>query len=318
MEHSFDIEIAKEYGIHCAILLKSIYFWVKKSKANEQNLFDGRYWTYNSKKAFTKLFPYMSERQIDYALKQLIEKGLILTGNYNKNTYDRTLWYALTDKAFCILHDCDMHFTKLLNATNNFVGPIPDINNSYLQSSDINTLQDTNNKDNLDKCELVKKEANSTKSSVLGKINISFNKTPETKRAEPKTKQEMMILNLQKELEYLNKSKETKDLLKQWIAVIVKNKGGIQIEQIKLALTNLEKLSEKDEEFEREIIKKATMLGYIDFSWVNIEKKQKNPFIHNPNKVDSEEEIYRKQQNNEYIDWSEREFYDDGTPVKKY
>ena len=31
MEHSFDINIAKEYGITEAILLKNIYFWVKKN-----------------------------------------------------------------------------------------------------------------------------------------------------------------------------------------------------------------------------------------------------------------------------------------------
>lgn len=31
MEHSFDIEIAAEYGIECAILLKHLYFWIKKN-----------------------------------------------------------------------------------------------------------------------------------------------------------------------------------------------------------------------------------------------------------------------------------------------
>lgn len=30
MEHSFDIKIAKEYGIEEAIILKNIYFWVQK------------------------------------------------------------------------------------------------------------------------------------------------------------------------------------------------------------------------------------------------------------------------------------------------
>ena len=31
MEHSFDINIAKEYGIEEAIFIKHFYFWVKKN-----------------------------------------------------------------------------------------------------------------------------------------------------------------------------------------------------------------------------------------------------------------------------------------------
>ena len=33
MEHSFDTEIAKEYGIQEAILIKFIYFWVEKKSS---------------------------------------------------------------------------------------------------------------------------------------------------------------------------------------------------------------------------------------------------------------------------------------------
>lgn len=126
MEHSFDVEIAKKYGVNCAILLKNIYFWTEKNKANNINYYDGNYWTYNSKKAFAELFPYMNERQIDYALKKLLDEGLIMTGNYNKLAYDRTLWYAITKMGYCILQNCEMEPTKLLNGTNKIVGPIPD------------------------------------------------------------------------------------------------------------------------------------------------------------------------------------------------
>ena len=38
MEHSFNIELAKEYGILEAILLKNIWFWIEKKRANEKNL----------------------------------------------------------------------------------------------------------------------------------------------------------------------------------------------------------------------------------------------------------------------------------------
>ena len=128
MEHSFDIDIAKRYGIQPAILLKNIYFWIEKNRANDKNFYDGYYWTYNSKKAFAELFPYMTARQIEYALQKLIEDDLIITGNYNKVAYDRTLWYAITKKGYSILQNCEMEETKKGNAIPENVKPIPNIN----------------------------------------------------------------------------------------------------------------------------------------------------------------------------------------------
>lgn len=133
MEHSFDVEIAKKYGINAAVLLKNIYFWIEKNRANGKHCYDGYYWTYNSKKAFAELFPYMNERQIDYALKKLINDGIIITGNYNENKYDRTNWYAITKMGYSILQNCEMDLTILSNRNDNIVEPIPDIN------TDINT-----------------------------------------------------------------------------------------------------------------------------------------------------------------------------------
>ena len=103
MEHSFDINIAKEYGITEAILLKNIYFWVKKNALNKTSAYDGRYWTYNSVRSFAGLFPYLNERQIKYALKKLRDRELIAVGNFNSDKRNRKLWYTLTDKALTLL-----------------------------------------------------------------------------------------------------------------------------------------------------------------------------------------------------------------------
>lgn len=128
MEHSFDIEIAKDYGIETAIILKHLYFWIEKNKANDDNYFEGKYWTYNSVKAFSDLFPYMTEKKIRSALIKMEEQGLLITGNFNKSQYDRTKWYALTDKAYSILLKGDFHFTKKENGSSSEGEPIPDIN----------------------------------------------------------------------------------------------------------------------------------------------------------------------------------------------
>ena len=97
MYHYFDIDIAKKYGINEAILLNNIAFWVYKNRANEHNNYEGRYWTFNSVKAFTELFPYMSNSTIRRALNNLKENGLILIGNFGDTLTNKTNYYTLTD-----------------------------------------------------------------------------------------------------------------------------------------------------------------------------------------------------------------------------
>ena len=114
-EHSFDVEIAREFGVNAAILFKNICFWIEKNKANGKNYFDGDYWTYNSKRAFSILFPYMSERQVGTALQKLIHARMIKTGNYNADKRDQTMWYALDINGACIMQKCNSHLTKAHN-----------------------------------------------------------------------------------------------------------------------------------------------------------------------------------------------------------
>lgn len=118
MEHSFDIEVAQEYGIAEAIFIKHFQFWIAKNKANGSHQHDNRTWTYNSNKAFAELFPYLSTQSIRTSLKHLTERGVIITGNYNDNPYIKTLWYAFADENKWI---CQFQQTDLLKSTNGFV-----------------------------------------------------------------------------------------------------------------------------------------------------------------------------------------------------
>lgn len=103
-DHHFNVEIAKECGVNASILFSNIAYWIEHNKANGINYHDGHYWTFNSMKAFSELFPYFSEKQIKTALKKLEDDGLIMTGNYNKLPFDRTKWYAVTNKGYTILN----------------------------------------------------------------------------------------------------------------------------------------------------------------------------------------------------------------------
>lgn len=144
MQHSFDIEIAEKYGISESILLQHLWFWIEKNKANEKNFYDGTYWTYNSTKAFVKLFPYMTQRQIQNALKRLKDKGIIKTGNYNKSAYDRTLWYAFTELGKSIMQKCKMENTDLSNGLYENVTPIPDINTNINANTNTDDIYSEN------------------------------------------------------------------------------------------------------------------------------------------------------------------------------
>ena len=128
MIYCFDGRVAKEYGVNAAVILYNLDFWIKKNKGNEKHFYDGTYWTYNSARAFTEVFEFLSERQIQACLKKLVDDGILITGNYNKIAYDRTLWYAITKKGYSILRNGEMETTKLSNGTTQIVEPIPDIN----------------------------------------------------------------------------------------------------------------------------------------------------------------------------------------------
>ena len=128
MVHFFDVDVAKEYGIECAVIFQNIGFWVQHNRENGLNDYDGSFWTYNSAKAFEHSFPYMSYQKIGRALTKLEEVGLIKSGNYNKSKFDRTKWYTLTEDGYRVFRNENSHLSNLINGDITGDKPIPDIN----------------------------------------------------------------------------------------------------------------------------------------------------------------------------------------------
>jgi hypothetical protein len=93
--HSFDPNIAQRIGISAAVIYQNIFWWCQKNAANERNIIDGLAWSYNSVRAFTTLFPYLTAKQVRTALTVLEDEGLILVANHNVDPRDRTKWYAI-------------------------------------------------------------------------------------------------------------------------------------------------------------------------------------------------------------------------------
>lgn len=146
MYHSFNTAIAKECGMAAAVLFENIRYWIRKNAANNKHFYDGRYWTYNSNKAFAEQFDYLSPDQIYRAIAKLEAKGLLLGGNYNASPYDRTKWYALSDAAIAYIsniENAEADFANLQNGNSESPKPIPNINTN-INTNNTPLLSSTN------------------------------------------------------------------------------------------------------------------------------------------------------------------------------
>ncbi len=118
MNHSFNVQLAQVYGIPGAILIQHFDFWLTKNRANGKHFKDGAYWTYCSLDALSVIFPYLSKRQIKYAIQKLKQADVIKVEQFNKTKHDQTNWYAFTDTflkspcssmvQFCLIDDPKM------------------------------------------------------------------------------------------------------------------------------------------------------------------------------------------------------------------
>lgn len=126
MINAFDSEVAKLVGVNAAVLFKNIEYWVEKNATNGQNEHDGRYWTYNSVKAYSEQFPYLTQKQIRTALSKLEDSGLVMTGAFNDVPYDRTKWYTLTDRGIALCRNENIHLPERAATSDPQVEPIPD------------------------------------------------------------------------------------------------------------------------------------------------------------------------------------------------
>lgn len=143
MTHSFDVDIAVEYGLTEAILLNNIAFWVKQNRLNENNYFNGLYWTYNSIKAFTGLFPYLSRETIKRALKHLKDEGLIVVGDFSGDRFKRTNYYSLTEKGLSVLQKSNTRLAQ--NEPHERLNLTQSIFNKNTDSTVINNTDINNN-----------------------------------------------------------------------------------------------------------------------------------------------------------------------------
>jgi hypothetical protein len=96
--HFFSVALAERYGPIESIILSNICWWVETNRKNNKHCYQNKYWTYGSASGFKAIFSYLPGEQIRRTLARLREEGALMTGNFNKMRYDRTLWYTVSDE----------------------------------------------------------------------------------------------------------------------------------------------------------------------------------------------------------------------------
>lgn len=184
MDYSFNAAVAVKYGVEEAVLIHNLYWWISKNKANNKHFYDGRYWTYNSRKAFAELFPFWTNKQMRRICNSIEKQGAAIVGNYNKNQMDRTLWYALSDIVLSLYGEQDDRGTATVNEKQNTL----DIAKNNVEQVDINTNKNTiclngqmqlpnqaNASDQMDNCKCLDGQMQVTKQANDTDINTNIN-----------------------------------------------------------------------------------------------------------------------------------------------
>lgn len=110
--------LAVKLGLNEALVLQQIHYWATM----KLNLKDGYYWVYNTYEDWANQFPFMSKSTIGRVLRNLEKNKVVVVGNYNKLSFDKTKWYRIDYNELKKYED---------NTSNDgFVEPVNDISKS--------------------------------------------------------------------------------------------------------------------------------------------------------------------------------------------
>ena len=141
MIFSFDSKVAEEHGVTEAILYEFFSRILVKNMIDEVNHENGTFWTVASYAALSAVMPFYTERQIRYAMANLMEKGVIL--QMKKKHRNRTSWWGMPIEALQKLHPTKLSDEKEAEATRMSPPPAPKeapANNNIISISNRNNI----------------------------------------------------------------------------------------------------------------------------------------------------------------------------------
>lgn len=100
-------------GMTEAILLQHFFYWHQHAQNLPEMNREGRVWFYRSVAEMREVFPYLSDGNVRTAIQHLIDRGLIVKGDFASSSMYKATWYSLNDSAIQLFH--------LSNSANAFV-----------------------------------------------------------------------------------------------------------------------------------------------------------------------------------------------------
>ncbi|MBC9873667.1 DnaD domain-containing protein [Macrococcoides bohemicum] len=93
--HDYPIQVSPKLavaiGLNEAIMVQQMHYWLDRSS----HFIENRKWIYNTYEGWRKQLPFWSESTIKRTITTLKKKGVIITGNFNKAKFDKTIWYSI-------------------------------------------------------------------------------------------------------------------------------------------------------------------------------------------------------------------------------
>jgi hypothetical protein len=96
--------LARLFGVNAALIIQQIRYWMNNYMVAEQSLpegdrrhwHNGRWWVYNTYEQWQRdNFDFWSKRTIQRHINELENKGVLISGEFNKSSGDRTKWYTI-------------------------------------------------------------------------------------------------------------------------------------------------------------------------------------------------------------------------------
>lgn len=253
MDYSFNAKVAEKYGVEEAVLLHNLYWWISKNKANNKHIYDGRVWTYNSRKAFAELFPFWTEKQLRRICNSLEKNGAIIVGNYNKSPMDRTMWYALSEDVLALYGEEDKTIKNI-------------VDNTICPNGQMQMPKKANANDQSDTCKCldgqmqVPKKADVTDIITNNKPNINSYITPLPPNL---TKSQQSLLGMVVSCEGL--TNEMKFQIFKWLAYKKYKYDAVSIEELLLIIK--QHITDFGEEQVINVLKQSIANLYVGIAW---------------------------------------------------
>lgn len=105
--------LAIAIGLNEAIILQQIHYWLDTRINN--NIINGSPWVYNTYSQWAKQFPFWSEITIKRTIRSLEDKKLLISDNFNKDSFSKQKWYTINYNKLSELENS----LKILSSPNN-------------------------------------------------------------------------------------------------------------------------------------------------------------------------------------------------------